>query len=58
MPFSQLFNFNLQNQKNAADLLQKDVDWYTADKVSGMALGLLGLGNSASGWRKTFLGGR
>ena len=54
MPFSQLFNFNLQNQKNAANLLQKDVDWYTADKVSGMALGLFGLGNSASGWRKAF----
>ena len=58
MPFSKLFNFNFQNQKNAADLLQKDVDWYTADKVSGMALGFLGLGNSASGWRKMITGGK
>lgn len=58
MPLYNLFDYNLRNQKNAADLLQKDVDWYTADKVSGMALGFLGLGSSGAGWRKLFTGGR
>lgn len=52
--FNNLFNFNYQNNKNSADLLQKDVDWYTADKISGMALGALGLGNSFKSWKSLF----
>lgn len=52
--FNKLFDFNFQNNKNSADLLQKDVDWYTADKISGMALGALGLGNSFKSWKSLF----
>ena len=38
-------NIDYQNQymKNSADLIQKDNDWYTTDKVSGLVLGSLGL---------------
>lgn len=32
-PIMNQINWQLQNQKNNADLLQKDVDWYTADKI-------------------------
>lgn len=49
-----LFDYQLQNQKNSADLLQKDVDWYTADKISGMALGLIGAGTGVNNWSKMF----
>ena len=34
-------DYQMQNMKNSADLLQKDNDWYTADKISGLALSLL-----------------
>lgn len=57
MPIYKFFDYNMQNQKNSADLLQKDVDWYTADKVSGMALGLLGSGTSFLNYKK-FFGGK
>lgn len=30
----QYFNWQYQNQKNSADLLQKDNQWYTADKIA------------------------
>ena len=53
-PFYKIFNWNYQNQKNSADLLQKDVDWYTADKISGLALGMLGAGNSLFNYKKLF----
>lgn len=51
---SPLFNqisWQIQNNKNSADLLQKDVDWYTADKV-GSYLGTIGnlFGAGASGY--------
>lgn len=52
--FFNTIDYNYQNQKNSADLLQKDVDWYTADKISGMALGALGLGNSFKSWKSLF----
>lgn len=47
-------NIDYQNQymKNAADLIQKDNDWYTTDKVSGLVLGSLGL------LKPQFVGGR
>ena len=40
-PFYKIFDYQYKNLKNSADLLQKDNDWYTADKISGMALSLL-----------------
>lgn len=36
------------------ELMQKDSNWYTADKISGLAFNLLGLGNSFSGFKKAF----
>ena len=32
-PFGEILSYQLQNQKNSADMLQKDVDFYTADKL-------------------------
>lgn len=32
-PMMKQIDWQIQNQKNNADLLQKDVDWYTADKI-------------------------
>lgn len=32
-----LFDYQMQNMKNTADMLQKDNDWYTADKILGYA---------------------
>lgn len=37
-PFTKILNWQLQNGKNSADLLQKDNDFYVADKV-GQYLG-------------------
>lgn len=37
-PFTKMLNWQLQNGKNSADLLQKDNDFYVADKV-GQYLG-------------------
>lgn len=37
-PFTKILNYQLQNGKNSADLLQKDNDFYVADKV-GQYLG-------------------
>lgn len=34
-------NYSFDNLKNSAELLQRDLDWYTADKISGMALPFL-----------------
>lgn len=39
----QNLDYQMRNLKNSADLLQRDVDWYVADKVSGMALPFLKL---------------
>lgn len=33
-PIIDYLKWQWQNNKNSADLLQKDVDWYTADKIS------------------------
>lgn len=33
-PIMNYLKWQWQNNKNSADLLQKDVDWYTADKIS------------------------
>ena len=40
-PIQKALDYQMQNMKNSADLLQKDNDWYTADKISGLALSLL-----------------
>lgn len=32
-PLIKQLDWQIQNQRNNADLLQKDVDWYTADKI-------------------------
>lgn len=40
-PLQKALDYQMQNMKNSADLLQKDNDWYTADKISGLALSLL-----------------
>lgn len=33
VPIGQLFKWQIQNNRNSADLLQRDVDFYTADKI-------------------------
>ena len=33
-PLGDIIKFQIQNNKNSADLLQKDVDFYTADKIA------------------------
>lgn len=40
-PLGELFNYNLQNQRNSADILQKDANYYTADKITGYLSALL-----------------
>lgn len=48
----EIFKYQLQNQKNSADMLQKDVEFYVGDKIADY----LGIGASifsgvGSGWR-------
>lgn len=42
--YLEALDYELSQLKNSADLLQKDNEWYKADKISGMAFNLLGLG--------------
>lgn len=44
-PLQNQLQWQWQNNKNAADLLQKDVDWYTVDKIEN----LIGAGARAAG---------
>lgn len=44
-PLMKQLRWQTQNNKNAADLLQRDVDWYTADKITN----LIGAGARAAG---------
>lgn len=41
MPFTELFNYQRNSLKNSADILQKDNDYYTADKITGYLSSLL-----------------
>lgn len=41
MPFTQLFQYQKDSLKNSADILQKDNDYYTADKITGYLSSLL-----------------
>lgn len=41
MPFTDLFNYQKDSLKNSADILQKDNDYYTADKITGYLSSLL-----------------
>lgn len=51
-PLNQILKLQLQNEQNSAAMLQKDNDWYTADKIvnyAGTAASMFsGIG---SGWR-------
>lgn len=48
----ELFKYQLQNQKNSADMLQRDVDYYTADKVAEyLGIGASIFSGAGSGWR-------
>lgn len=40
-PLGNLFNYNMKNQKNSADYLQKELNWYTANQVTGLVSSLL-----------------
>lgn len=44
-PLQNQLKWQWQNNKNSADLLQKDVDWYTVDKIEN----LIGAGARAAG---------
>lgn len=61
-PLLQQLKWQYQNEKNSADLLQRDVDWYTADKVadylgigarvfSGAGTGMMSFGKYFKGRR-------
>lgn len=51
-------NWQYLNNKNSADLLQKDVDWYTADKIANYAGTIGNLWSSAGSGYKSFTFGR
>lgn len=40
-PLGNLFDYNLQNQRNSADYLQKELNWYTANQVTNLVTSLL-----------------
>lgn len=51
-PITQLFDYYMQNEKNAANMLQKDSDYYTADKIAEyLGIGASIFSGAGSGWR-------
>lgn len=51
-PIGQLFKWQLQNNRNSADLLQRDVDFYTADKIMDyFGAGISAFSGIGSGYR-------
>lgn len=56
-PLGKMFNNQVNISNLQTDLLNKDAQWYTADKISGMAFNLLGMGNSLFNWKK-IIGGK
>lgn len=47
----EMFDYQLKNSKNSADLLQKDVDFYTADKISSyLGISASMFNNFGRGW--------
>lgn len=50
-PLMKQLRWQIQNNKNAADLLQKDTDYYTADKIAGyIGAGAQIFSGFGSGW--------
>lgn len=51
-PLQQIFNYQLQNDKNSADMLQRDLDFYTADKIAEyFGAGISAFSGIGSGYR-------
>lgn len=51
-PLFQQLTWQMQNNKNSADLLQRDVDFYTADKIANyFGVGASIFSGLGSGWR-------
>ena len=57
-PFMQYLKWQYLNNKNSADLLQKDVDWYTADKIANYAGTVGNFWSSAGSGYRSFTFGR
>lgn len=51
-PFMNIMNWQYNNQKNAASMLQKDMEFYTADKIAEyLGIGASIFSGAGSGWR-------
>lgn len=40
-PLGNIFNYNMQNQRNSAEYLQKEINWYTANQITDLVTSLL-----------------